>query len=223
MIRTHLVQAVSVVIGLALLTVACPIPIAHTEALSPPVVGLFRQSDDKPIAGARVAVSIEYNDSACAHPIQETTTDTAGVFRLPTTEKRYSVNWVVPAFDRVDPPYRLCLGVGDTLQTGFAGRGSLSPPGPVDSLTCVEWTWDDRSRVTCSAIRRREQALSAGGRWVDGQSNGSYRLILTEGLRRVPGYRRPMQRPRAYVQWLEENSDGSRTVRNIAELPIDPR
>jgi len=76
-------------------TAACPLPIARTEALSAPVAGVLRQSDGAPISGARLSVSTDIDDSACAHAVLETTTDSAGAFRFPGTEKRYSVQWVV--------------------------------------------------------------------------------------------------------------------------------
>jgi hypothetical protein len=209
---------------LTLCTAACPLPIAHTEALSAPVAGVLRRSDGTPIPGARVAVSTDYDDSVCAHAALETTTDSAGTFRLSGTEKRYRVMWVVPNLDRVAPGYRLCISLDEGLQTAYFGRGSLSAPAPLDSLTCLEWAWNDRTRVTCSAFARAEQTLASGGRWTEGEITGWYQLILTEAPTRVPGRRVPVQRPRAYVQWVERGPNDLRaTVTRMVELPIDPK
>ena len=222
--RAYLLRAV---IGLSLVvlcTEACPIPIAHTEALSPPVVGVLRGSDGVLISGARVTVATEYDDSACARAALETTTGAAGTFRLPTTEKRYGVMWVIPNLDRLPPGYRLCISVGDTLQTAYFGRGSLRAPAPLDSLTCLEWAWNRRTRITCTCFAGAEQTLASGGTWTDGEATGWYQLILTEEPTRVPHRRFPVERPRAYVQWVEPGSNDSRaTVRSMVELSIDPK
>jgi len=201
-----------------------PAPNPHTEALSAPVVGVLRQSDGAPISGARVRVSTDYDDSVCARATLETTTDSAGTFRLPGTEKRYRIRWVVPNLDRAPPGYRLCVSVGGGLQAAYFGRGSLQAPAPLDSLTCLEWAWDGRTQVTCSCFARAEQTLAFGGTWTNGETSGWYQLILTTVPTRVPGRRFPVYRPRAYVQWVEQASNQSRAmVTNIAELPIDPK
>jgi hypothetical protein len=209
---------------LTLGTAACPLPIAHTEVLSAPVVGVLSRSDGTRISGARVAVSTDYDDSVCAHAALETTTDSAGTFRLPATQKRYRVSWVVPNLDRFPPGYRLCVATDEGLQTGYFGSGSLRAPAPLDSLTCLEWAWNDSTRVTCSCFARAEQTLAFGGSWTHGETTGWYQLILTEAPTRIPGHRFPVQRPRAYVQWVGRGSNDPRaTVVKIGELPIDPK
>ena len=216
--------ATTAVCFLTLCTAACPLPIAHTEAPTAPVVGVLRRSDGTRISGTRVAVSTDDHDSVCAHATLETTTDSTGTFRLPGTEKRYGVMWVVPNYDRVAPGYRLCVRNDEVVQTAYFGRGSLRAPAPADSLTCLEWAWNGRTRVTCSAFARAEQTLASGGSWTDGETTGWYQLILTAAPTLVPGHSLPVHRPRAYVQWVEQGSTDPRaTVTKMVELPIDPK
>jgi len=174
--------------------------------------------------GARIAVSTGYDDSVCAHATLATATDSAGTFRLPGTEKRYHVMWVIPNLDRVAPGYRLCVSSDEGLQTAYVGRGSLTVPAPLDSLTCFEWAWNGRTRVTCSCFARAEQTLASGGSWTDGETTGWYQLILTAAPTLIRGHRVPVQRPRSYVQWLERASNDPRaTVTSMVEVPIDPK
>lgn len=210
---------------LGLCTAACPLPIAHTEVLAAPVVGTIRKDDGTAVADARVAVSITWGDTACMQAPRETTTDSAGMFELPGIGKQYSVTWVVPLLDRVAPAYRLCVGSDDGAQTAYFGQGSLSSRAPVDSLTCLAWTWAGHERVTCSAVRRfGGKTLASGGVWTEGAVTGWYQLILTEELTKVKGRKALVPRPRAYVQWIEPDASGQRyTIRDMIQLPIDPK
>ena len=196
-------------------TAACPVPITHTETLSPPVVGVVHHSDGTPIVGALVGVAYGYSRSPCAEATSQATTDSAGVFRLEAKQKDYRVVWVIPNLDRFPPGYLLCVGTGDTLRPAYAGRGSLDASAPADSVDCVEWLWQERTRVTCTG--KASRAVVEGGRWSDSAGSGWYRLILTS----EDSGRRP--RPLAVVQWLERSSaDAPVTVRSTAELPFPP-
>src|SRR2546427_3452508 len=56
----------------------------------------------------------------------------------------------LPNFDPAVPTYSLCAGA-DTIRTAYHGYGSLGDLAPPrDSLSCIEWTWLGRARVTCS-------------------------------------------------------------------------
>ncbi len=191
----------------------CPVPISHTETLSPPVVGVVHKSDGTPVVGAQVAVAYGYARTPCAQTTAHATTDSAGAFRLVATQKDYRVVWVIPNLDRFPPSYLLCVGAGDTLLPAYTGRGSLDAEAEPDSVTCLQWEWRDRTRVTCSG--KAQRALVSGGRWTDEDASGWYRLILTrEDSGRI-------QRPLAVVQWLAQTGpDSPSTLVATAELPI---
>jgi hypothetical protein len=100
------------------------------------------------------------------------------------------------------------------LDPGFRGD-----PHVADSLTCLEWIWEDRKRVTCSASDKGN--LLSGGHWTEGDANGRFRIIRIEDPRRVSGSSRPVLRPRVFVQWVEARGMNREMVRTTAELPID--
>jgi hypothetical protein len=208
-------------VALAPLLAACPLPIAHTEATSAPVVGRLVRDDGRPIAGADVAITTQWGDGACAKPALRTTTDSAGAFHLAGTEKTYKVAWIVPNLDRLPPSFLLCTGVGDTLRAAYVGSGSLRAPAEPDSVSCVAWELEGRPRVTCSG--RVGAAVVTGGQWTepsDGRTaSGFYRLFFTAERTRVKGYEIPMPRPFVYVQWVEDR----RAARAAGEAPYRVR
>lgn len=222
---------IAAVLLLAPCLAGCPVPISHTETLSPPVVGVVRHSDGTPVVGALVAVAYGYSRTPCGQTTSQVTTDSAGVFRLEAKQKDYKVVWVIPNLDRFPPGYLLCVGVGDTLLPAYGGRGSLDAESEPDSVDCVEWQWRERTRVACAGKAMR--GVVEGGRWQDdvtpngasvtpsaasvtpSVARGWYRLILTtEDSGRT-------SRPLAVVQWLERAEPGAPvTVRATAELPF---
>jgi len=219
MIRSIDAPAALIVVLLGPLTAACPLPIARTETLSAAVTGLLVGSDGTPRPGVEIAVSTAWDDSLCAAGVVRATTDSAGRFRLPGTQKRYRVTWLVPLFDRASPGYNLCVSVADTMQIAYHGRGSLDDTAAQDLITCLEWAWAGRSRVTCSGDA--EHAIAEGGRWTDADAGGWYRLILAYEPTVEPG-RRPDTRPHAYVQWVEHSRSGPPyPIRATVELEID--
>ncbi len=190
---------------LALCTAACPIPIPHTDTLSAPVTGVLRRSDGTAVPGAEVAVSPDYSDSTCARAIVRTTTDSAGSFRLPAAQKRYRVMWVVP-METFFRAYSLCAASSDTLRTAYHGYLRLpAKDPPPDSLTCLEWAWAGRTRVTCSGAA--QTALVSRGGWTAGDASGWYRILS--------------DRPHVFVQWVAHADTGPRdTVVAMVELPL---
>lgn len=199
----------------------CPVPLATTEVLSPPIAGVLLDSIGLPVPNARVVVATGFQDSACAPFVQRATTDSAGSFHFTSFEKRHRVTWVVPLLDRVYPGYRLCIAVADTLRPAFQAPGSMElPAAEPDSVTCQEWVWERRTRIAC--ISHSAHGIAAGGRWDDSVAQGWYRLILVEEPTAIPGSRGDDIRPHAYLQWIEQS--GRRLpyrVRAIIELPID--
>src|SRR5256886_10021159 len=109
-------------------------------------------------------------------------------------QKRYRVAWLIPNFDPAVPTYSLCAGA-DTIRTAYHGYGSLGDLAPPrDSLSCLEWTWLGRARVTCSGSV--ERAVVTRGRWVAGEASGWYRIIS------VVEQRRPHDPPHVFVPWV---------------------
>ena len=208
---------IAAVLLLAPCLAGCPVPISHTETLSPPVVGVVRHSDGTPVVGALVSVAYGYSRTPCGQATSQATTDSAGAFRLEAKQKDYKVVWVIPNLDRFPPGYLLCVGTGDTLLPAYGGRGSLDAESEPDSVNCVEWQWRERTRVACAGKAMR--GVVEGGRWsldtLGMTARGWYRLILTsEDSGRT-------SRPLAVVQWLERAEPGALvTVRAAAELPF---
>ena len=204
---------------------ACPAPIARTEVRAAAVVGRFVREDGTPVHGAAVAVSAVGGDSACARTGARAVTDATGGFALSTLERRqYRVTWIVPGLDLARPRYVVCLApTGDTLpRRAYSGYAWSRDAALRDTIACVEWTWQDRPRVTCAG--EAEPAIATGGRWTSGDAAGFYRVLLAKEAMRVPGYRVPMPRIHAYVQWVEAGAAGRpATVWATAAVPADPR
>ena len=127
------------------------------------------------------------------------------------------------------PAYSLCIGTGDTLLPAYEGLGAIQGDAPLDSITCVQWSWRNSLRAACSG--NIERSLVSGGRWIDGEEAGRYRIILMRedsmpparglGRRVLNGPPRPHRYFVVVVQWLEQpDPDGPATVRTVAELPL---
>ena len=197
----------------------CPVPIAYTETISPPVVGTYYRSDGTPASGVPIALSPGWNDTWCTHTPLRTTSDSAGAFRFPSTQERYRVFWVIPNLDRAPASYSLCVTAGVTLRPAYQGYGSRKAGAPADSLSCLEWSWEDRTRILCSSTK--ERTVVTGGYWRDSNSTGWYRLLLTVEPTRVKRHRTLVQLPHLFVQWIEATSNGIPfRVRTTAEVPL---
>jgi hypothetical protein len=94
-----------------------------------------------------VAVATHYGGQSCARPAVETTTDSAGGFRLPATGRQHRF-LVLMSFDRVPIPYSFCAGVTDTL--GLVYRGDRSWwSGEADAIACIQSETPAGLRVLC--------------------------------------------------------------------------
>jgi hypothetical protein len=154
-------------LGLTLLLGAC-LPIRWREPLSPAVVGVYRDQAGRPVAGVEVAVATRYGGQSCARPAVEATTDSAGGFELPATERRHR-SLALWSTDQELPPYRFCAGASGALRLVF--RGELAWRGEqVDSIVCIQTGTTARSRVRCSGYyawdggRRHRVDPAAAGR-----------------------------------------------------------
>jgi hypothetical protein len=216
-----------VVILLASCVAGCPLPIRHTETITPAIVGIVRGPDDRPARNIKVAVAAGYG-STCSEPARDST-DAAGRFSIPAATKTYQVSWIIPNYDVAAPAYTLCIGTGDTVLAAYTGWGSLEGDAPVDSINCVQWSWQNSPRASCSGDV--ERSLVSGGRWIEGDATGRYRILLTREdstpsargtLHRVwNGPRRPHRYFAVVVQWLEQpDAAGPATVRTALALPL---
>jgi hypothetical protein len=162
------------------------------------------------------------DDSTCSRAAQRATTDSDGRFQLDRSTIRHRWLLVFPPFERFWNPYWLCAGTADsTLHPLYPGRGPLNKQAPLYSLSCLEWEWQGRARFTCSGAR--DSSVVDGGHWTDGNASGFFRVIRTLESTRVRGYRRPVEWPHAYVQWIDSSGVGSpNTVRQTVELELEP-
>lgn len=198
------------------------LPIPYTEGAAPPLSGEYRRSDGTPGVGVHVALSVAGSDSTCARPAARSTIGEGGGFELPRTPVRRRGILLFPPFERFWNTYWICAGAAEAaLLPAYEGQGSLEMDAPPVTLSCLEWEWQGRPRVTCGAPR--DGVLAMGGRW-SGGGTGSYCLIRVEDPVRAPGYRIPVARPRVYVQWVEESAGGPPLrVRETLVLPVDPK
>jgi hypothetical protein len=204
------------ILALALLGAAgCWLPVVLTERASPTVIGRYWQHDGSAAVGARVAVTSRHDDAICARALDRATTDSMGVFQLrPTTVRRRGI-WLIPAIERFGNAYWLCAGAADTaLQMAYGGTVWFGAPATTaDSVACLEWSWEGRTRVTCSGPHDK-RAIQTGGNWSDDGGRGFYRLIVVEVSwdAREHG---------VFLQWVQQSETEPReTVRETVAFPL---
>lgn len=199
---------------LAVVTAGCPLPVRHGQTLSGPVYGVLRQSDGTPVPGTVFAIAPR---AACVDATVRATTDSAGVFRLAASPTVPRITWVPPeALDQ--PEYTLCAGTADTLRPVYHGYGSWEGESlPVDSVSCLEWSWLARVHVTCSGMA--EQGFVTRGEWTaagGGDTTGTYRVIASTEERSGEE-----DAPHAFVQWVARVAPGPPDpVVDMIELPL---
>jgi hypothetical protein len=200
---------------LALGATAClPLPIPHTEQITPHVVGELRRSDGSPLVDTPVALTVWDHDTSCANAVIRRSTDSAGHFALPATKVRKHIFWLTlmenPARSTF---YWLCAGTTDSAgEAALRHRTGIWGHLDGDSLACLEWVWLERLRVTCNT--EREQRFVTRGDWTDGGTGGTYRVIIAEEEKGL--------RAHWYAQWLESSRSAAFvTVRAMAEVPAD--
>jgi hypothetical protein len=198
---------------------AClPLPIAHNQLVTAPVMGVVRRSDGTPAPGLRVAVTADVREEGCRRHGASSVTDSAGRFALPAVHERHRVLWLTLMESFGMTWYWLCAG-------GSSPRSSLdSSAVPArtrvvgwirgDTLSCLTWTLVDVPRVTCSGPINQRRIVT-DGQWSDGNDSGTFRLLLTDAER--SGYS-----SRAVVQWITSADSGvvgTGRVRGQLELP----
>lgn len=197
---------------------ACYLPVTFTEPASPPIGGEFRRANGLRGAAASVAVTGDNRDTTCTKASQRATTDSRGMFQLGSTIRVRRGVWLVPAIEQFFSLYTLCAGTaGAPLSMAYQGRLPLRrrEPAPPDSLSCLEWIWQGKARVTCAGPN--EAALQRGGVWTQGSAVGFYRLIIAgDGL--------DARKPGVLLQWVQQPDTGPpEIVRATIALPLAPR
>jgi hypothetical protein len=189
---------------------ACvPLPIPHTEQVTPSVVGVLRRSDGSPVAGERVASTAVSEDRHCQGTGARATTDSNGTFQLPATQVRRRILWVTMMESFGLTPYWVCAGSADSSTTSrgtqHGGRIFVLGHRWGDSLSLVSWIWHDTMQVTF------DRQIATGGGWSEGGATGFYRVLVaaTDNWGHAA---------RAYVEWVERTPAGAQKVRAIAEL-----
>ena len=189
---------------LALVLTGCVLPLSVKEAGSPALIGIVHRDDGRRAIGARVAITNDGGRSACSHISTRTFTDSAGVFRFGPTI--YVQRWVmlIPPVERFFNAYGVCAGPSDSA-LDFTYEGTVPLQGRkdaqrADTLSCLQWSWRDRPRTTCTGPQAEDQ-IQLGGGWSDARGSGFYRLIAVR--RGVPGAESGV-----YVQWVQRASAG---------------
>jgi hypothetical protein len=128
----------------------------------------------------------------------------------------------MPPVERFTSSYMLCAGTSDsTLRPAYHGYSSLDEHAPGDTISCLQWEWQDQVRINCS--KSSENPVVTGGHWTSATGEGLYRLIPTEEGP-IKGPDGTFKRPRLVVQWIESSTTDQRaTVRAAAEVPSGDR
>jgi len=148
-------------VALALVLAGC-LPIHWREPLSPAVVGVVRDETGEPVAGVRVGVATGYGGSSCERPAVEATTDSAGAFRLPATERRHGFVVLLP-FDAAFRPYGFCAGDADSLRLVYRGERTWWGR-QAESVVCIREDGPELPLVRCYGYYVRD---GSGRRRVD--------------------------------------------------------
>ena len=198
---------------------SCALPLNISEPGSPSLVGIVKRSDGMPAVAVRVAITNDYSNPSCGHTNARASSDSSGIFRFaPTT---YVQHWVFffPAFERFSIYYAVCTGEADSiLARAYEGSVSLrSPQSPAsDTLRCLEWSWQERARVTCNGPGAEDRIQSLGA-WSDADGAGFHRLIVVRD-------EFDDARVGVYVQWVQRtDSRPPLLVRQTIALPLPAR
>src|SRR5690348_1369216 len=187
------------------ITACIPLPIPHTERVTPSVRADFRARSGHPAAGVADALTASRKDTLCERAVIQRVTDARGHIEVPPVEKRESIFWLT-MMDRTDGiGYWVCTGTIDSLGAPvYESRTEISGRMAGDDLDCFSWEAAQRPFVSCYS-ERMERPLR-GGRWQQGSSGGIYRVLFVH--RPHCGDARP------FVQWLVGDS-----IVAVSELP----
>lgn len=190
-----------------------PLPIPHTQQVTPAVRADFRAGTGRRAAGVAVALTTSWKDTLCAQPVIQRVTDAQGHLEVPAVEERTPILWVTLMENFGYTSYYLCAGRIDSLGTrGYESRIEVHGRMAGDSLDCVTWEFAQRLHATCYNDLNPEGWLE-GGRWETGSGGGTYRVLFVVVLQRPS---RVITHP--FVQWLVGDS-----IAAVAEIDRDSK
>jgi hypothetical protein len=199
------------VVGLLAVVASCvPLPIPHTELATPKVRGTLTHGDGSPIVGAVVAVTNEGHDAACQKFAVRDTTDADGHFELPMISEHRRILWITMFENFGQTWYELCVQPSDSLARAQRyARASVVTHRTGGTLRCMDWEAEAMWHLICEDPLHH--AVVEGGRWTQGQTQGTYRLIDADPVR--------FQSALA-VQWIADTAtDGRSRLRATAVTP----
>lgn len=146
------------IIGLVIVTSACPVPIRYTQRLAPALTGVVRDETGAPVRGLALAVSTHAD---CRRPTAVGTTDSAGSFHIPASDHDRRLAWIGP-FEFPPPrPFYVCADSTDASPVVFTGGVPVlplrQPPLPVDSLTCKQSREENRIILRCESLAHQRK------------------------------------------------------------------
>jgi hypothetical protein len=211
-------RSVAIVALLVGASACLPLPVAHNQLVTAPVMGVIRRSDGTPAPEVRIGVTADERDEGCTSHGARAVTDAAGRFQLPAIHERQRVLWLTMMESFGMTRYWFCASGPSPRSTTDSSavparthiRGWISG----DTLACLTWTLGGVPRVTCNGSVN-QRPIVTDGEWSDGQNSGTFRLLLTDAERSGYGYR-------AVVQWVMATASGetgSGQVRGQLELP----
>ena len=213
--RMKLAFACVTFVGLLAALASCvPLPIPHTGLATPKVSGTLTHSDGTPMAGAVVAATNEGRDHDCRKFAVRDTTDAQGRFELPTIRERRRIFWLTMIENFGQTWYELCVQPADSLvRAQRSARTSVETNRSGGSLRCMDWEADAHWHLTCE--NSWQHAIVEGGRWTDGKTQGTYRLINVEPVRFESALA---------VQWIADSASegGSRVRATVLALGGEP-
>lgn len=209
-----------------LLNACIPIPVKHSDQVTPTVVGTLSLDDDTPAAHYFIAVTDDLKDRTCSRPGGRGVTDSLGRFRVPETSAEKKTFWFTLMENLGMRVYWVCarpaaLGAPDGTRVDESARTTVWGHFRGDSVDCLRWHWRDTTRLSCNATpadtqihwRRAERQILRGGSWTVGDVSGSYRVLVV----RVGRWE---SAARAVVQWVGRTPGTPNTVRAQMDLPM---
>ena len=211
------------VVASCLLNACIPIPVKHSEQLTPTVVGTLSVDDGAPAGHYFVAATDQMKDLTCSRPGGRGVTDSLGRFRLPETSETKQIFWFTLMENFGMREYWVCvrpaaLGASGGARVDEAARTSVWGHFRGDSLDCLRWRWRDTTRLSCNAmpaatqVPHVESQIIRGGSWTHGDMSGSYRVLLVQ-------IGRWESEAGAVVQWVAGTPETANTVRAQMDLP----
>jgi hypothetical protein len=201
----------------SMLVAACiPIPVKHSEQITPAVVGTLSFDDGRPARQYFIAATDEDEDRACSRPGGRGVTNDIGHFQLPQASEEKKILWLTLMENLGMRGYWLCarpaaLGAPGGARVEPLSRTYVFGHFRGDTLDCLQWSWRDTTRLSCNANPNTRQILR-GGSWTQAETTGSYRLLFVQ-------VGRWLSAARVVVQWVSADPGMPNAVRAQMDLP----